>query len=264
MDPCRSQAGQSPLRLLLFVSKERAQMVPMVEYVVRFEPNIDVSMTRLRGDPSSFRSFIMRTSISFVLLVSLLCAFGIAHAHKVNMFANVEGNRIVVEGYFADGKKAKGATIQVFAPDDTKLLQGKADEEGIFSFDVPQVTDLRISLYAGMGHRAEYTVPAAELQAPAGASGNSVTEDGAATPTSSPAAAVASVDPAEIRAIVQQAVGESLTPVMRSISELKEQKSFSDIVGGIGFIVGLLGIFFYLKARKERSSPVGAGPGTSG
>ncbi|MDX9739835.1 MAG: cobalamin biosynthesis protein CbiL, partial [Gammaproteobacteria bacterium] len=142
---------------------------------------------------------------------------GSALAHKVNMFANVEGGRIVVEGYFADGKKAKDATIQVFAPDGTKLLQGKADGEGIFSFDVPQVTDLRISLYAGMGHRTEYTVPAAELQGAAGAAGSATAGDGMAgdgmeTPTaSSPAATSAAVDPAEIRAIVQQAVGESLT-----------------------------------------------------
>lgn len=204
-----------------------------------------------------------------ILLLGMVFS-GSALAHKVNMFANVEGGRIVVEGYFADGKKAKDATIQVFAPDGTKLLQGKADGEGIFSFDVPQVTDLRISLYAGMGHRTEYTVPAAELQGAAGAAGSATAGDGLAgdgmeTPTaSSPAATSAAVDPAEIRAIVQQAVGESLTPVMRSISELKEQKSFSDIVGGIGFIVGLLGIFFYLKARKESARTAGVRPGTSG
>ncbi len=202
----------------------------------------------------------MRTPTSVAFFLALLCAVSVVHAHKVNMFANVEGNRVVVEGYFADGKKAKEATIQVFAPDGTKLVQGKADAEGIFTFDVPQITDLRISLYAGMGHRTEYTIPAADLQS-AGTASDSGAGEAAA---SSPAAASAAVNQAELRAIVQQAVGESLTPVMRGISELKEQKSFSDIVGGIGFIVGLLGIFFYLKARKESSNPAGAGPGTSG
>lgn len=211
-----------------------------------------------RGLPARFSTAF---AVVPILLFGLLFS-GSVLAHKVNMFANVEGDRVVVEGYFADGKKAKDATIQVFAPDGTKLLQGKADGEGIFSFDVPQVTDLRISLYAGLGHRAEYTVPAAELQGAARSSGEGVAAgEGAPSSASSSAAAV---DPVEIRAIVQQAVGEALTPVMRNISELKEQKSFSDIVGGIGFIVGLLGIFFYLKARKERTSPAGAGPGASG
>lgn len=207
----------------------------------------------------------LRARLSRALAVVPILLFGLVFsgsvlAHKVNMFANVEGDRIVVEGYFADGKKAKDATIQVFAPDGTRLLQGKADEEGIFSFDVPQVTDLRISLYAGLGHRTEYTVPAAELQGAAQSSG-----DGMADAGTSPAASstIAAVDSAEIRAIVQQAVGEALTPVMRNLSELKEQKSFSDIIGGVGFIVGLFGIFFYLKARRERAQPA-AGTGTSG
>lgn len=211
----------------------------------------------------SFRSFTMRTSLSFALSLLLLCAFGVAHAHKVNMFANIEGDRIVVEGYFADGKKAKDATIQVFAPDGAKLLQGTADENGIFSFDIPQLTDLKISMYAGMGHRTEYTVPAEDLQRTS--AGGTVSDNSlSASSASAPDAVSSSVDPAELRAIVQQAVGESLTPVMRSISELKEQKTFSDIVGGIGFIVGLLGIFFYLKARKESGGSAKAGSGTSG
>lgn len=211
---------------------------------------------------SAYRQFPRVLTGFFILLLSLIFS-GAALAHKVNMFANVEGDRVTVEGYFSDGKKAKDATIQVFAPDGTKLLQGKADGEGVFSFDVPQVTDLRISLYAGMGHRTEYTVPAAELQGAAGASGSRAVDDGIAVPTSSQSTAIASVEPAEIRAIVQQAVGEALTPVMRNLSELKEQKSFSDIIGGVGFIVGLFGIFFYLKARRERAQPA-TGTGAAG
>ena len=37
-----------------------------------------------------------------------------AFAHKLNMFAYVEGDEIFAEGYFTDGKKAKNSTITVF------------------------------------------------------------------------------------------------------------------------------------------------------
>ena len=37
---------------------------------------------------------------------------------------------------------------------------------------------------------------------------------------------------------------------VRELSELKERRSFSDIIGGIGFIVGLLGAVFFFSARK--------------
>lgn len=163
------------------------------------------------------------------------------------MFAHVEGNRIVVEGYFSDGKPAAKAQIQVLSPSGERLLSGTADEEGTFSFDVPQVSDLRITLYAGMGHRAEYTVSEAEL---AGAAAASAGASAVAGSEASGAAAVNNVAPAEVEAMVRKAVGEALLPVSRGLSELKEQRSFSDIVGGIGFIFGIIGVFFYAKARR--------------
>jgi hypothetical protein len=46
-------------------------------------------------------------------------------------------------------------------------------------------------------------------------------------------------------------VAEGVLPLAREISELKERRGFSDIVGGIGFIVGVLGIVAYLKARQQ-------------
>lgn len=183
----------------------------------------------------------MKTLLSLSLFLLVLATPLPVLAHEVHMFANVEGSKVIVEGYFSDGKKATNATVQVFGPDGERLLQGKADEAGLFSFDVPQETDLRISLYAGLGHRTETTIPAAEVR-------------GALVAAEEDEASVAAVDPAAMKAIVQQAVGEALTPVMRNISELKAQKTFSDIIGGIGFIIGAFGVFFYLKGRRERDS----------
>ena len=200
---------------------------------------------------------ILRSVAVFLILA---CGMTAVQAHKVNMFAHVEGNRITVEGYFSDGRPADKAQIQVLSPSGERLLSGTADEEGIFSFDVPQISDLRITLYAGMGHRSEYTVSEAELAgaaaAPTGAAG-----------TEGPDAAAEDVDvaPAEVEAMVRKAVGEALLPVSRALSELKEQRTFSDIVGGIGFIFGLIGIFFYIKARRMAGSKAAAGSsGVSG
>ncbi len=184
----------------------------------------------------------MRTSISFIFFIFLLSSVGAAHAHKVNMFAHVEGDKVRVEGYFSDGKRAEKSRIQVFAPDGERLLEGTADDEGVFVFDVPRISDLRITLYAGVGHRAEYTVSEAELAGTANTA--------AADPVATASSVAAGIAPAEVDAMVRKAVGEALLPVMRSLSELKEQRGFSDIVGGIGFIIGVLGVFFYVKARR--------------
>jgi hypothetical protein len=37
---------------------------------------------------------------------------------------------------------------------------------------------------------------------------------------------------------------------VREIDELKERRGVSDIIGGIGIIMGVGGLFLYLKARK--------------
>jgi nickel transport protein len=202
---------------------------------------------------------------SFLLAVAILAGFAStsALAHKVNMFAFVQGDQIVVQGYFSDGKKAAHSQVQVFGSGGDKLVEGTTDAEGMYTFDVPQIVDLRIALYAGMGHRAEYRISKAELAGVKLRGG----ADAAATPSGASATGVAqaadgpvreveasdasgNVPPGELDAVVRKAVGEAMLPVVRGLSELKEARTFSDIVGGIGFIVGIIGIFFYYKARK--------------
>lgn len=208
-----------------------------------------------------FRFYIARPLFPVLFFLALIFMVGSANAHKVNMFAHVEGGKVTVEGYFSDGKPAEKSQIQVFSPSGERLLTGTADDDGVFAFDVPQISDLRITLYAGMGHRAEYTVPEAELAGAAAAqNGTGSTVEGAGG--TSPASVGVAAD--EIDAVVRKAVGEALHPVMRNLSELKEQRTFSDIMGGIGFIFGLIGIFFYLKARKTAGPSAGTKADTGG
>lgn len=88
-------------------------------------------------------------------------------AHRVNLFAWVEGNTVHVESKFSGGKKVKAGKIIVTDPQGTELLTGATDENGEFSFKVPKKTELKIVLIAGTGHRAEWTVAANEITVPA-------------------------------------------------------------------------------------------------
>ncbi len=188
-----------------------------------------------------------------LLLLLLLWPLSAAHAHKVNLFAYAEGNKVVVEGFFTDGKVAENAQIQVFSPAGDRLVQGQADGEGVFVFEVPEVTDLRISLYAGMGHRAEFTLPADEIRG-AMAAGEPATA-GAATTAGTPVAA----DSAAIEAMVRQAVNEATLPLVRNMAELSDRRTASDIIGGVGFIIGIVGVFFYLRARSLQGKSASSG-----
>ena len=97
-----------------------------------------------------------------------LCLVSVqAQAHKVNVFAYVEGDRVVVEGYFSGNVKAQDCRVEVFDEAGEKIRDGKTDPKGIYSFklaDLPAFAGgLRIVLQAGMGHKAEYTLSGPDI-----------------------------------------------------------------------------------------------------
>ena len=75
-----------------------------------------------------------------ILLVLLLLSAVPATAHKVNVFAWVDGDRIYTQSKFSGGRKAKNATIEVYDRQGNKLLEGQTDDKGEFSFKIPQKT----------------------------------------------------------------------------------------------------------------------------
>jgi hypothetical protein len=88
-------------------------------------------------------------------------------AHRVNLFAYVEGDTVHVESKFSGGKRVNAGKIIVLDALGTELLTGMTDENGAFSFKVPKQTELKIVLEASTGHRAEWTIAASEIQMPA-------------------------------------------------------------------------------------------------
>ncbi len=192
--------------------------------------------------------FVMLLFISLVFIPN-------TYAHKVQMFAYPEGDTVFVEGYFADGKKPKKSEVIVYDKGGKVLFNGVTDDEGKLSFKIPRKTDLRITLNAGMGHKAEYTLPASELGG-SGSKEGSKTEaiDQGASSEKGQVSPVSQLDEAQIQAIVEKAVeksvGEAIKPLVRSFTEMTQKNSLTTIIGGIGYIMGLMGIAFYFKSRK--------------
>ncbi|MEE9556223.1 MAG: hypothetical protein V3V76_03095, partial [Candidatus Adiutricales bacterium] len=103
--------------------------------------------------------------ISKRILLSLLAVTVIlilksspAIAHKINIFAWAEGQTVFTESYFTGGKLIEGGLVEVFDPAGQKLLEGRTDQKGEFSFKLPQKTDLLLVLTASMGHKNDFTL----------------------------------------------------------------------------------------------------------
>jgi nickel transport protein len=201
---------------------------------------------------------VMMNRRYFRILATLLlsvCAWS-AQAHKVNMFATIEGDQVFVEGYFLDGKKPKHSEVTVYDSNDKPLLTGLTNDKGQFTFKIPAPGPLRIKLNAGEGHLKNITLTADEL-------GSDVGGNGASGIATSPAAAETENDIAndgaanedaisnsQLQLLVKRAVGQTIRPLVREIDELKERRGLSDIIGGIGIIMGVGGLILFLKARK--------------
>ncbi len=110
--------------------------------------------------------YILRKYFCGFVFFFLIFLLGInpAYAHKVMVFAWVDGDTIFTQSKFSGGKKVKGGKIAVYNTHKKILLEGKTDNEGKFSFEVPEKTTLKIVLYAGTGHRAEWTVPKEDIE----------------------------------------------------------------------------------------------------
>jgi len=200
----------------------------------------------------------------FVLaaLVGIFLAPSTALAHNVNVFAYVDGGEVITESYFNDGSKCRDSTIEVFDTRGNKLAEGKTDAEGRFSFRPPVATDLLIRLTASMGHRAEYTIPATDLPANLPAASGTAEKTAEApleqahfeTAESMSAGSPdrQSFGPADIEQIVDRAVARQLAPILRALEESRRQRKIVDIIGGIGYIVGLMGLIMYFRSKRKR------------
>ena len=201
---------------------------------------------------------VRRIQISLLIVfVTSLVAISLsipALAHKVTIFAWVEGDTIFTESKFSGGKRAMNAQVLVFDSQGKQLLEGKTDKKGEFSFKIPKITDLRIVLNAAMGHKAEWTIPESEIKQAIGAAENK------GAPGSSQPIAV-SLSKEEIKELIEDSLDRKLRPIVRMMAESQSKApSVTEIIGGIGYIFGLMGVALYFKNRaRQRQGERGQG-----
>ena len=167
----------------------------------------------------------MRPGIRLLKPALLLCAVlasSRAEAHRLEAdYRVLPGQKVQVESWFdITGDPARGARVQVLRPGGQALAEGVTDDNGIFIFSFHDPETLTVSVYAGMGHRAEVVIPEAELKHTAGATAGA--DEGAA--------------------------GSATDPLPRV--ERTSTTTLKDVVTGVGFLLALAA--FVLSVRNAR------------
>jgi nickel transport protein len=191
-------------------------------------------------------------------------AIGPASAHRVNVFAWVEGDTVYVESKFPGGKKVRAGRILVTDMQGNELLSGLTNDAGEFSFKVPKRSDLKIVLIAGQGHQAEWLIRASEMEdmpsktAPATGAGEvmhreeakSVSETSVDARTAVPGT---NFNSQELEAVLETVLDRKLKPIARILADIRQEgPTVKDILAGIGYIFGLVGIVAYIQSRKKK------------
>ena len=209
--------------------------------------------------------------VPLVLAAFIMGTAASALAHRVNIFAWTEGNEVVAECGFNGGNKVKQGQVVIFdAATGAKLAEGRTDDLGVYRFPISaegKAHGVRIVIKAGEGHQNEWTVDAAELAtiqpgtaatsapavspAVAPAAASTLQPQAAPKADKSPAQQTANISAAEMQNIVNTALDAKLGPIRKELAEMRVARpGFSEIFGGIGWLVGLAGIALYFKGRR--------------
>ena len=189
------------------------------------------------------------TVLTFILVLFFYTAN--AYAHKVYLFAWAEGGMIHTESYFPGNIKVKDGTIKVFDMQGKELVSGKTDENGDFSFKIPEIADLRIVMDASMGHGAEYLFKKSEFTSDQVPAAEVASDDNSGDKQENPVPVTIGQD--HLRKELDAALDAKLKPVIKELALLREDKGpgVTEVVGGIGYIFGLMGVIAYMKSRRK-------------
>lgn len=209
------------------------------------------------------------TKLRLLLGAFLILPSPVLQAHLLKVFAAAEGPHIQGSVYFAGGAKAVGAQVSVRAADGRILAQLIPDTQGAFSYQASVRMDHVILADSGDGHVAQWTVRAEELPSALPNPDSSqalplvpeLAEQGSAhdhthAEAHSPMPLVPELADARIPpdgglvALVEEAVARQVRPLREQLLAYEERVRLHEILGGIGYILGLAGLILWWRTRQ--------------
>ncbi len=156
-----------------------------------------------------------------------------AFAHKISIHVRTEGDAVFVDCRYADGKKVGQGEIRVVDAGGVEVSRGRTDDNGLYSFKVVRRDQYRILLDDGTGHRAESRIEAGP-------------PDVGGLPAPPPAR-----PETDVEAVLESTLDRKLAPIHARLNELEGRgPDIRDILGGLGYILGIVGLAAYFRSRR--------------
>jgi nickel transport protein len=173
-------------------------------------------------------------------------------AHGIHVFAHAHDCTIHGEASFDDEAPVKNARVVFSAPSGEKLGETTTDDEGRFQFDARVRADHLIVVDAGAGHQGRHTLKAAELPDDLPLPGGRVADAAAESASADERAEPTTPEERRLRALIKSAVQEQIVPLREQIDRFQRKTRVHDVVGGVGYILGIMGLAYYFLGRSRR------------
>jgi nickel transport protein len=193
-----------------------------------------------------------RVLVCPLLLLSSL----IAHAHNVVGGVYVNGVDIEGEAGFSNGTMANAGTkVKITDQSGTPLGEVETDDQGFFMFTAKKKITYLFEINMGAGHILKMQLPADELPDDLDSGAATTNTNSGTNKSSTLVSNVAKGDNSPINTLhLEKAIAKQIIPLRKEIQALKEKSGLRDILGGIGYIFGLLGVVALIRERRLKAN----------
>jgi len=190
-----------------------------------------------------------------MILVLLLGSYQKGYAHTIKIFAMAEGDKISGYVYFPGGGRIQQVQIDIQSLAQASFDKVTTDLQGKFTYQVRYRTDYLLVVNTHDGHHAEYTIKAEELSEnlPTLAVQNGKVEKSIELypVKSTESVNLTTLSTIELTNLIEKTVSQQLRPLREQLEQYEAKVWLHDILGGIGYIFGIMGLLFYFAMKKR-------------
>ncbi|MCX5479072.1 cobalamin biosynthesis protein CbiL [Kaistia geumhonensis] len=192
--------------------------------------------------PRRLRAVWARPLLVLAVFLSLALP---AEAHKLKVFAAVEGRSVHGYAFFIGGGRPEGSAWVAKDAAGAEIASGTTDAEGRLAFDLPATSssDVTVTVDTHEAHIASATLAARTIGA--------ADAGEAPTPARPAPAAPRMTEDARLAALVAAAVERGTEPLQERIELMDSRLRFADILSGVFLIIGLAGIGLWARGRRR-------------
>ena len=184
--------------------------------------------------------------IRVFVCITLLCLPVPALAHKVIMSVFPSGTAIEGELGLSNGTMASNTTIVISDSSGATLGQTQTDADGFFIYTPKAAISHTFFANLGAGHVGHVEMTAQDVAQIMGVAPT------IPAPVANQSASAAPADMSnDMRQEMAAMIRDELRPLRREIAASREHANLQSILGGIGYIMGLFGLGFYIAARRK-------------